>query len=829
MTTPFKRTPWTVALVIAATLASSGCAVVGSLRGPQISGDKLLTGLSAPVRVLRDAHGIPYIFAANTPDLIRAQGFVTAQHRLFQMEGYRAMATGRLAEAVGAVGLNNDRQIRLIGLRRNAERHAKLLSPDARNFLAWYAEGMNAYITAHANDHPRELQLAGFSTRPWTLEDMVTVLHYVNWSQAANFKSELTMQKLIDKFGAERTLRELSAVNVNPLRQQQVIRVGDAPHTGSQSRAGLAEPPVQTPVRATDAIPLGEVQLLAGLAEEDGLFAPQAPVAVGSNNWAIGKSRSASGAAVLVNDPHLDARLLPGIWHPVGLFTPEIQAVGAALPAVPGILLGRTSGAAFGVTNAYGDSQDLFIERVAPGQPDHYVDGDRVRPFQIIDELIRIKDANAPGGFREETLRIRATVRGPIISGPILNAEGERLLSLRMASAEIMGGDIGIDRLLTARSAAEVDRAAQALDTMYFNLVFADKAGVIGHRATGRVPVRASLQGAVPKLVGSAGDWQGFIPADQMPGTLAPARDWVGTANHDTRPDVYAYDYSSHASASYRIRRMIEVLDSARGMRSTDQSALMMDTKNLQASRLKPVLLAALRADPAHAEVARLIEAWDGRDDQHLGAPLIHHAFYERLAYETFVDEMGEKLAREWLNQWYAWQERFDEMIQTPESPWFDDIRTPQKETLPDLARRTASAVVALLREKQGPDPSKWTWGNAHRVTFSSPLRRTGLGRDLLGAAPAPMSGSGATLMRSGNNFLGDFSVQWFASARLVADLGDDDKLEAVVSGGVVDRQFHPHQKDQLPAWSEGRLLNWWFARDKVEANARSMQRLVPR
>jgi penicillin amidase len=369
----------------------------------------------------------------------------------------------------------------------------------------------------------------------------------------------------------------------------------------------------------------------------------------------------------------------------------------------------------------------------------------------------------------------------------------------------------------------------QAFDTMYFNVVFADKAGVIGHRATGRVPVRASRQGAYPKPVSSADDWRGFIPADQMPGTLAPSRDWVGTANHDTRPDGYAYDYSTYASASYRIRRIQEVLDTAKGMRSADQAALMMDTKNLQALRLKPVLLAALRADPAHAELVRIIEAWDGRDDQQLAAPLIHHAFYERLAYETYVDEMGDKLTREWMNQWYAWQERFDELIQTPDSPWFDDIRTPQKETLPDLARRTAAAVVALLREKQGPDPTKWTWGNAHRVTFSSPLRRTGFGRDLLGAAPEPMSGSGATLLRSGNNFMGDFSVQWFASARLVADLGDPDKIEAVVSGGVVDRQFHPHQKDQLPTWSQGRLVPWWFAQDKVEANARSTQRLVPR
>ena len=793
----------TLALV-AATLPAA--AFIGNFRGPKVDGELALLGLSAPVRVLRDEHGIPYIFAVNTPDLIRAQGFVTAQGRLFQLEGYRAIATGRLAESVGSSGLANDRQIRLIGLRRNAERHAKMLSSEARDFLMWYIEGMNAYITGHADDHPLELKLAGFTPRPWTLEDMVTMLHFVNWSQAANFKAELTMQKLIDKFDADKALRELAPVNVNPFRTQQPVIVGDA--------AG--------------ARPLGEVRLLAGLDEPDAPLAPRAPIVVGSNNWAVGKSRTASGAAVLVNDPHLDGRMLPGIWFPVGLFAPGIQAVGVAYPFVPGIQIGRTAHAAFGVTNAYGDSQDLFIEKVAPGQPDHYVDGAQVRPFQVIEEVIRIKDKDAPGGFREEKMSIRATVRGPIVSGPIFGYDGESLLSLRMASAELSGGGIGIDQLLMARGIAEVDQAARAMDVIYFNYVFVDKAGGIGHRATGRVPVRASKQGSHPKPVGAADDWGGFIPPDQMP-AMPTARDWVGTANHDNRPDGYAFDYSSYFASSYRIRRMIEVLDQAKGMRTADQSALMMDAQNLQVPRLKPALVAALQADPVNADFARILAAWDGRDDKDLAAPLIYHTLYERLVYETYVDEMGDKLARAWLSQWYAWQERFDELVKTPDSPWFDDVRTLQKETLPDLVKRVAAAARPELQARHGADAAKWKWGDEHRIAFVSPLRRSGTGRDLLGYAEAPMSGSGATLMRALNPFMGGFNVEFFASMRLVADMGDDQKIEAVVSGGVVDRQFHPHQKDQLPAWSEGRLLNWWFAPAQVEAHAVKRQQLLPK
>jgi len=801
----FRIGAWLLAVLLLAALAAGAALYLGVGRGPKVDGELSLPGLTDRVRVLRDAHGIPYIFANNTPDLIRAQGFVTAQNRLFQLEGARAVATGRLAEAVGEGGLASDRQMRLLGLRRNAERHAALLSPEARDFLSWYAEGLNAYITGHASDHPLELRLAGFVPRPWTLVDMVAILHLGNWSQAANFKAELTMQKLIDKFGAERAGAELAPVNVNPDRKLQPVIVGQA---GSAAQLGLQDE-----------------HFLAGLGD-GGL---SGPLGMGSNNWAVGKSRSASAAAVLVNDPHLDARMLPGVWHPIGLFAPGIQAVGAAYPAVPGIVVGRNADVAFGVTNAYGDSQDLFIEELAPGKPDHYVDGGQERPFTVIEEIIRIKDKAAPGGFREETLRIRATVRGPIVTGPDFGYDGQTLLSLRMASAELPGGGLGIDQLLTARSIADVDKAAQTMDIVYFNYVFADKQGGIGHRATGRVPVRASKQGSHPKPAGAADDWRGFIPPEQMPGTLSPARDWVGTANHDNRPDGYGFDYSSYFASSYRYRRMIEVLDAGKGMRTEDQLALMMDDRNLQAPRLLPAMVAALQADASTADFARILAAWDGRDDKDLAAPLIYHTLYERLVYETYVDEMGDSLARSWLGQWYAWQERFDELVKTPDSPWFDDVRTPQKETLPDLVKRVAAAVRPELQARHGADPATWKWGDEHRIAFVSPLRRSGAGRDFLGYAEAPMSGSGATLLRALSPFMEDFNVRFFASMRLVADMGDDDKIEAVVSGGVVDRQFHPNQKDQLPAWSEGRLLKWWFAPQQVEAHAVKRQELVPR
>ena len=790
-----------LAVLLAALSALTPVSIAAQPRldaGPQVEGELRLPQLSEPVTVHRDAHGIPYIFAQNTPDLIRAQGFVTAQNRLFQLEFYRRSITGRLAEVVGEAGLANDREMRLVGLRRNAVRHAAGLAPEAREFIGWYVEGLNAYIEGQAGDHPGELKLLGLTPEPWTIEDVVTILHFANWSQAANYKAELLTQKLIDRFGLDYVRGNLLPILVNPDRKQNAAR---APQ-GSASQLALAD---------------GRMLLDPGASGEW--------LAVGSNNWAVAPARSASGASVVVNDPHLDARALPGSWHPVGLHAPGIKAIGAALPGVPGLVIGRTGHVAFGVTNAYGDSQDLFVEEEAPGRPGHYLEDGEAIPFGTITETIRVRDKDATDGFRTEKLTIRTTKRGPVVAEGLA---GGKLLSLRTAAAEIApGGGLGIDQLLTAQNVAEVDSAVQAMDVLYFNYVFGDKQGGIGHRASGRIPIRATGHGAWPTPASGTDNWVGILPPDEMPGQISPARGWVGTANHDTRPDSLDAYYTSYASPDYRYSRMSEVLDAASDMTTGDQLALMLDTQNLQAPRLLPAMIAALESVPQHADLARILAAWDGRDKADAAAPLIYHRLYQQVAYETFVDEMGEALAMDYLKQWYVWQERFDRLVATPDAGWFDDTRTPERETLSDLIRRAADIVGPKLAARHGDDPAGWTWGSEHRIAFFSLLRPTGPERDAFGFPERAMDGSGETLMRARTSFMGE-PVEFFASMRFVADMADDEKVQSVLSGGAVDRQFHPHQKDQLPAWSDGKLLNWWLAPARIEENSAARQTLAP-
>ena len=303
-----------VAVLVLALLAA--LAAYGLLRASgraQVDGELKLSGLTAPVEVLRDGHGVPYIFAANTPDLFRAQGFVTAQHRLMQMELYRATWRGELAASFGEAALPSDIRMRVLGIARNGERHAQRISPETRAFLQPYVDGVNAYVQDHTADHPVELRIAGLVPQPWRVADLVTLVHFVHFTHATNFKTEVVAQKLIDQLGEARA-RELFPLLSNP----------DWPATSLQRQAAVPKPAAEQ----TAALGLDWDHLLVrpDTLNHQGL---------GSNNWAVGPSRSASGQAMLANDPHLDNRILPGMWHPVGLFAPGIQAVGAApLPSM---------------------------------------------------------------------------------------------------------------------------------------------------------------------------------------------------------------------------------------------------------------------------------------------------------------------------------------------------------------------------------------------------------------------------------------------------------------------------------------------------------------
>ncbi len=737
-----------------------------------------------PIKIIRDENGIAYVLAENKADVIRGQGFVVAQDRLFQIEFYRALIKGELSSLVGASMVDSDIKMRVLNLAGNAKKSYALLDAETKNFINWYTEGFNEYLMVGKAEFPLELSLLGMNPKPMSPEEIVGVTHFIGLFHSQNMGDEILSLNL-----AARTdlAAEFLPLNINLDRTKPLNFSIDSLTTGLSQKKELswAEP-------ASPLLPY---------------------LKLGSNNWAIAGQKSKSGKPILSNDPHVDARMLPGNFYPIGLICPEFSSVGITAPGIPGLLVGRNDYVSFGVTNAYGDSQDLFIEKT---DGDFYIQDGQKIAFQKRKEIIQVKD-----GEKVE-IEIRASQRGPIISDfPVFGVMTEDVVSLRWSLAETKSKGIGFERMLEAKNVAEFRGALHRMDNMFFNFVIADVEGNIAHQSTGLVPIRHQQQGAVPQFANQDASWLGFIPKNELPHKINPAKGWVGTANHDTRPDDYPYYYSNHFSPFYRYKRLKEVMGENQKWDANDLWALIFDCKNMQAEQLTPLFVAALEQEASTQDLANILKNWNYEEDIDAIGATVYNVLYNEFLYLMLDDELPDEVEEMFWKSVYYWNQRVDDMI-VSNHRFIDNIQTPEKETLTDIVQAAGIKTKKILTEKIGSNPKDWQWGRVHTVRFASPIRPKGMGSALLGAETFPKSGSNQTLNRGGfvKNRDHNFDVGWFSSFRMIADMNDTEKVMGVLSGGSAARIFHPYHKSQLEAWNTGEWIPYWLSKEKVLEHA---------
>ena len=767
-------------------------------------GNLAISGLTAPVTVHRDEKGMAYIYAQNMDDLSLAQGFVTAQDRLFQMELTKLFASGRITELVGEKARGLDIRMRTLGFHRNAERHVELLCDETRNYLQKYVDGVNAFINTRPGNIHLEFKLAGLKPTLWTITDSLTILYYMGWNSAGNVGSEMIAQMLIEKLGPSRAA-EIFPLTINP--DGTIREEVDAPDLSFQiARSNIVL----------------DKTILSYLRDSS--------LKIGSNNWATSPKLSASEKPVVANDPHLDATILPGPWYPCGLITPTTRSVGVTIPGIGGMTIGRTSHFAIGVTNAYNDTQDLYIETIDPGNPDNYLEGDISLPFEVIEETLKIKDKAAPDEFRKETIKIRCTKRGPVISGVMPGLKTDKVITVRWSSFEAMAPTIGFEQLQAARTVTEIRRALRDVNQVALNFVFADNQGNFGWQTTGRVPIRTQKEGLIPYVVHDGQDnWAGWIPWEDMPHAVNPGRGWVGTCNHMTVGRDYPYYYTSWASPSYRYRRLTELMDRPGEKSVDDHWKFQRDAVNLMAKEIAPVMARALTEHDDTRMLGQILSGWDYVDSPDSAAPTVFQSVYREFALLVYSDELGDELAREMLDNWYFWEERLQKMVIEGDSSWFDNVNTSdEREGRDDLFHQAALNALKKLRPTLGDNPAKWFWGKVHVHEFLSPIRRSGTGKEWLGGGTHPAMVSGETLCRGIYDFNKPFNVTISASLRMVADLGDPDKILAVLPGGIAGRQFDPHTTDQIKPFMDGEKVYWWFSDGAIKEHTRNTLILNP-
>jgi len=769
---------------------------------PQTQGEVRLAGLDAPVEVLRDAYGIPHIYAASLRDASFALGYVHAQDRLWQMEMNRRIAAGRLAEVVGAGGLETDRFLRTLGVRRTAEANLRQLDAETRSYLEAYAAGVNAFL---AGDPvlPPEFRIVGVTPEPWSPADSVAWVKMMAWDLGGNWRNEILRMQL--------------AKSMPPARIQEFV----APYPG--------EAPPEIPDLKTlySSMEREAVQL----AEDLGRIAALAPGAgaagLGSNNWVVSGARSVTGKPLLANDPHLGLTA-PPVWYFAQLSAPGVNLIGATLPGVPAIVLGRNDRIAWGFTNTGPDVQDLYIERLhASGG---YLTPDGPRQFGVIEETLKVK------GGAPEKLRVRVSRHGPVISDVLRPAQAlaPRGHVVAFAWTALLEDDKTMQAALKIARAHDWPgflEAVRDFHTPQQNMVYADAEGNIGFVAAGRVPVRKpenDLKGQAPAPGWLAKyDWTGYVPFEELPRAFNPENGMLYTANHKITPPGYPHFISAEWQPPYRAERIRELLEAIPQHAVPSFARIQGDVVSLAVREALPLLAATRpRSEEARRALA-LLAKWDASMAPGRAEPLIAWAWWRELTRALYADELGEAFRP----NWQARAPFVLKVLSGEAAHWCDDARTPHVETCAEVLALSLEAALADLRRRYGADMAAWRWGPAHFARHEHrPFGRQALLARLFDIR-VPTPGDAYTVNVGRNNLFDEaapFANRHAASLRAIYDLADLERSLFIHSGGQSGNLLSPHYDAFTEAWARGEYIPMVTARKAIAARPYALLRLTP-
>ncbi len=734
---------------------------------PVSDGRLVVAGLAAEASIARDAHGIPTIRAASEADADFAMGFVHAEDRLFQMDLMRRAGAGRLSEWFGARSLGIDRFMRTIGLYRAAQQQYALVSPQARAALDAYAAGVNAYLAHRRGALPAEYYMLNAAPEPWRPADTLVWGKLMALQLAGNFRRELLHARLAQR---------LSPADLQLLYPPYPK---DAPVTLGEAGPLLKD------------LPLAEIE--HSLPD---LVGP----AFASNNWVVDGAHSVSGKPLLANDPHLGLSA-PSVWYLVRVEIPGLTLSGVTAPGEPAIVLGHNQRIAWGFTNTESDVEDLFVERVDPADPTHYLAPGGSEPFITRAETILVR------GAEPVTLALRETRHGPVISdlGGAYAEPAAAGTVLALQATFLAGEDRTPDALRAVNRAANWDEFRAALRDFVApeqNMVYADIDGNIGFIAPGRVPIRAKGDGWLP-APGWSGeyDWTGYIPFEQLPSAFNPPSGRFITANNKIIPDDYPYALGRGWDLPYRAQRIAALLDAAPRQSPAASAAIQADTLSLMAKELLPLMLATVPGSKPAADALDRLRVWDGRMERDQVAPLLFAAWMRELNRTLFADRLGAA-----FDDYWGMHPDVVREVLTGHAEWCDDPATPKVESCADQLAASLERALEQLRQRYGADIEQWRWGVPHHAEFAN---RFWAAIPVLGtyfATAIPANGGYDTIDRGATPLAspGDpYADVLGPSLRMIVDMADPEGARFMISPGESGNVLSPHYGDLMASWRD--------------------------
>jgi len=770
---------------------------------PELDGSIALSGLSAKVRVARDSHGFPTIEAATVEDVFFAQGYVTAQDRLWQMDAMRRAAAGELSEVLGPDLLKVDRQQRILGLRAAAENAEKNLSPRDRSHFEAYARGVNAFIESHRDRLSLEFRLLKYAPRSWTVNDSLVVgARMVQDLNHYSYRRALIREKILARLGPELT----ADLYVNSSWR-------DRPPT--EMRPEMDEAPASDTDDDDDDDEEGEptvksTSLMSTLAE-----AEADAFRSGSNDWVVSGQHTVTGKPLLSNDMHLGYQM-PNLWFAAHLKSGSFDVAGVTLPGYPYVIVGHNQRIGWGFTNVGPTVEDVYIEEFnAQGQyktPIGWRDPQRRR------EVIHVK------GQPDVDLDVITTRHGPIISELV---PGEtRRIALRWTLYDgVTQPFFDID---SAQNWDEFRKAFSNLSAPGQNVVYGDNDGNIGYQATGNVPIRAAGDGSLP-VSGSndAHDWKGYIPFDDLPHIYNPPSGILATANGRIAPNGYKSSLSTEWEAPWRTDRIYRVLESGKKFSPADMLALQMDISSTYdrfcADKFVYALDHAANLSDRAKKARDILRDWNGRMTADSAAPTIETRSRQELMRLLLEPKLGvatdNATSGELSWKSYTW---------SMSTVWLENVLTKQPARwLPagysDYGALLTAAVESALRQPAVPkDVTQWRWGKVYPLEIEHPvLRHLPLIGRFAGPGVRPLSGSGYTVKA--------VSRDHGPSERITWNFADFDQSTLNLVTGESGIFLSPHYMDEWKAWYEGSTFAFPFTPAAVERNKKHELTLQPR
>jgi penicillin G amidase len=865
-------------VVVVLVVVVGGLALVTARGLPQTSGTIRIAGLQAPVTVIRDNAGIIEIQADTPHDLFLAQGYVHAQERIWQMEVWRHIGSGRLSELFGEGRVDTDRFIRTLGWRQAAQRDLEAMPQDARDALQAYADGVNAWIGDHAGSFPAPFVVAGllagtgglggYTPEPWTPLDSAAWQKVQAWNLGGNMDAEIFRLLADAQLGSPARTDDLfpaygpDAPVITPAGLEGSGGAGvtgaSASITGSTgSTAALPAPTtVSSDVAGAwhDLADLGaQVLALAGLdasAGPDGGASLVGSHGIGSNDWVVSGSLSATGGALLANDPHLGFNM-PSVWIMNGLHCRVVSAAcpfdvtGVSFPGVPAIVLGHNARVAWGATNVGPDVQDLFRETLDPADPSHYLFEGQSVPFDVRTETIKV------AGGDDVTIEVRSTRHGPILNDVDTRLEGEAPVALSWTSIrDADGAFTSIFRLNTVADFEGFREALRGYGSPSQNFVYADADGNIGYQFPGLVPIRAGAPTGDRIRDGASGadEWTGYIPFDDLPWQYDPPSGLIATANNAAVDAGYPYYVADDWDPGYRARRITDLVTAlpAGTITPADLRRIQVDTYVLRADQIVPGIVAEAKPQTADGRLLLdRIRSWDRTCPVDSTGCAAYIATEFVLTRAIFEDELG-PLTRDWIGSPFSWQALIA-ALNDGASPWWDDVTTATAERARDVISAALDRTGVELRSAVGA-PARWTWGRIHTVDFrEQSLGLSGIGplEWYFNSGPRQVQGADGALF---NNYYQEwrafpdpedpdyvpvgldhvFDVTNGPSYRLTVDMSAVDEGRIVITTGNGGNPFDRHYGDLIDDWATGGTVPLPFSWDAIENSAASTLTLAP-